>query len=709
MFGGGGLDDLVARLRLDTTDFDSGVGRVEGTLGRVGGAIGGLVKTGALALGAAGVAAGGFGLKTAASMEQAQIAFETMLGSADAAGVFLKDLQKFAAKTPFEFPELQTAASSLVSVGISADKVIPIMTSLGNATSGMGTGSEGVKRATVALQQMSAAGRITGEDLNQLRDAGIPVFDLLAAATGKSKEEVAQLAQTGKLGKKEMEQLFSALETGKGLERFSGLMDKQSTSLSGLFSTLKDNVTMSLSTMVTPAIPAIKRGLEGAGSAIQQLMGGITGNVESMDQSARPKLELFGLGLRALGQAFRDPDVTSDGFVGSMERVGVALRRAADFIRSDVVPALRDFGGWAQEHVVPALESLGRFVVGSVIPALSSLWKFTRDNILPVLQGVATFVADKVVPALSDLGGKVLTGLRDAFDKISQKIEENRPQLEQLLGAFRDVWGFIADNVVPIVGTVLREALERAGDTIGKLITGVGWMVDAFNKVSPALGNLVGFAAQAFSLFLRGALGAFDGIISGAAKALGWVPGLGDKLKDANKAFDAFKSEALGSLDAVAQAAYGLGKNTAQGYAAGLADRQAVASVAGNASNLGKVASTALKRNLESNSPSKLFARIGVDTGKGYGIGLVDSVRYVTAAVGRISDAATSGLTGLTVPASLTPTVTAARAVTGTGSAAASSGPLYSFGDVVLQGTQATPEELMREVGWHARMASMGA
>ena len=39
------------------------------------------------------------------------------------------------------------------------------MTSLGNATSGMGTGSEGVQRATVALQQMAAAGRITGEDL----------------------------------------------------------------------------------------------------------------------------------------------------------------------------------------------------------------------------------------------------------------------------------------------------------------------------------------------------------------------------------------------------------------------------------------------------------------------------------------------------------------------------------------------------------------
>jgi tape measure domain-containing protein len=218
-------------------------------------------KAAGLALGGAAISAGIFGLKTASNMEQARISFTTMLGSAQKADKFLRQLQKFAASTPFEFPELQTAASSLISAGFEAKKVIPIMRTLGDVTSGMGTGSEGVKRATIALQQMSAAGRITGEDLNQLRDAGVPVFDLLAKATGKSKAEVVKLAQAGKLGKREMDQLFKALETGKGLERFNGLMEKQSKSLAGLFSTLKDNVSMSLANLVTPAIPAIKTGL----------------------------------------------------------------------------------------------------------------------------------------------------------------------------------------------------------------------------------------------------------------------------------------------------------------------------------------------------------------------------------------------------------------------------------------------------------------
>ena len=162
----------------------SHVGKVAGVVGKVGAAAG-VAVAGAAAAGVAGLgllagAGLAMGTKVAAGNEQAEISFTTMLGSAEKAGAFLKDLQAFAAKTPFEFPELQTAASSLISAGIEADKVIPIMTTLGDVTSGMGTGSEGVKRATIALQQMSAAGRITGEDLNQLRDAGIPVYDLLA-------------------------------------------------------------------------------------------------------------------------------------------------------------------------------------------------------------------------------------------------------------------------------------------------------------------------------------------------------------------------------------------------------------------------------------------------------------------------------------------------------------------------------------------------
>jgi tape measure domain-containing protein len=256
-----------------------GIGRMARTAGRVGlYAVAGL---GTAIVSATGYAAT-FGIKTAASMETARIAFSTMLGSGKKADAFLKDLSAFAAKTPFEFPELQTAASSLISAGIEANKVIPIMTTLGDVTSGMGTGAEGVQRATVALQQMNAAQKVNAEDLNQLRDAGIPVYDLLAASMGKTKEEVAKMAAAGTLGAEGLDAIMKGLETGKGLERFTGLMEKQSASLEGVASTFKDTLGMGLAKALEPAVPILKDMTAGASELVADGMGPLQDGVANV-------------------------------------------------------------------------------------------------------------------------------------------------------------------------------------------------------------------------------------------------------------------------------------------------------------------------------------------------------------------------------------------------------------------------------------------
>jgi tape measure domain-containing protein len=244
--------------------FDAMAGGAGRLAARVGGTLVSAVKYGTAGLVAMTGAAVVLGVRTAASMETAAIGFETMLGSGRKARKFLDDLKTFAASTPFEFPELVSASSSLISAGIDAGKVIPIMRTLGDVTSGMGTGSEGIQRATIAIQQMTAAGKVNAEDLNQLRDAGIPVYDLLAAAIGKTKSEVVALASSGDLGGDVLAKMMHALETGKGLERFSGLMEKQSQTLTGVWSTLKDTVQMGLADALQPAIPILKQITTGA-------------------------------------------------------------------------------------------------------------------------------------------------------------------------------------------------------------------------------------------------------------------------------------------------------------------------------------------------------------------------------------------------------------------------------------------------------------
>jgi len=70
------------------------------------------------AVGVAAGAAGVMGIKSADDYQQARIAFETMLGSADKARVMLTDLSKFAQKTPFELPQLVDGAKQILAYGL---------------------------------------------------------------------------------------------------------------------------------------------------------------------------------------------------------------------------------------------------------------------------------------------------------------------------------------------------------------------------------------------------------------------------------------------------------------------------------------------------------------------------------------------------------------------------------------------------------------
>lgn len=224
----------------------------------------GIMQLGAASVIAMGIATGAvakFALETAAANETAQISFEVLLGSATKALHFLDELKAFAAATPFELPELRSAASRLLAVGVETKKIIPLLTRLGDATAAMGTGSFGIERAVYALQQMSQAGKVSLEDINQLTDAGIPALDALSAKLGIT---VSKLREQISAGKIKPEQLFDAILTGAGktFPKLNGMMARQSTTLAGLWSSFKDNAGQSLAKFAEPAIPGIKKVLD---------------------------------------------------------------------------------------------------------------------------------------------------------------------------------------------------------------------------------------------------------------------------------------------------------------------------------------------------------------------------------------------------------------------------------------------------------------
>lgn len=187
-----GVNGLLSRLR---GGLAAGLRMTAAGLRTV--AVGAGLATAALTVAAG--AAVGFGVKTAASMEQAQIAFTTMLGSAQEAQKFLSDLQALAATTPFEFPDLVKGSQRLLAMGFAARDVIPTLTAIGDAVAGLGGGAAEIQQVVTAIGQMQAKGKVQGDELLQLTEVGIPALRILAAQYGVTTAEMEEMVSAGKV------------------------------------------------------------------------------------------------------------------------------------------------------------------------------------------------------------------------------------------------------------------------------------------------------------------------------------------------------------------------------------------------------------------------------------------------------------------------------------------------------------------------------
>jgi tape measure domain-containing protein len=332
------------------------------------------------AAGLAGVAAIGMGVKFDAAMEQATQGFTTMLGSAQKAKTFLDGLQKFAASTPFEFPELVKASQRMIAFGFQAKDVIPTLTAIGDTAAGLGAGAEGVNQIVGAIGQMQAKGKIQSDELLQLTEVGVPALRILANQFGVSTSKMQEMVTDGVVpASKAIPLLLSGMEKGtKGAAgqttAFAGLMKRQSTTLIGVWSNFVDVANKRLGQLVAPALPYVKTALSGLTGIMQNGLGGLVSN-------------------KSVGTA-----------VAAIKSAAGSVRT---FITGSVLPSLRnlrtalgptfhDVAGLVSATLLPALRTFGGVLTGVVGPALRSVTGFLADHkvaLEAILAGVAAGLA----------------------------------------------------------------------------------------------------------------------------------------------------------------------------------------------------------------------------------------------------------------------------------------------------------------------------
>lgn len=194
-------------------------------------------------------------LATSSKFEQWNVAFETMLGSSEKASKLMAELTDFAKKTPFNTTEVVEYSKRLLAMGVSMEDVIPTMESLGNIAAGVGT--DKLPQLVLAFGQVKAAGHLTGMELRQFTEAGVPLLDELSKSFGKSTGEIQKMISNGQIGFPAVQQALGNL-TGEG-GRFFNLMEKQSQTLGGMWSNVVDTFTQVAKKLGDALAPAAKK------------------------------------------------------------------------------------------------------------------------------------------------------------------------------------------------------------------------------------------------------------------------------------------------------------------------------------------------------------------------------------------------------------------------------------------------------------------
>lgn len=419
-------------------------------------------KRAATALTLAGTAAAGFAIKSAADFEQTRIGLENMLGSADKARVLLKDISKFAAETPFEFPELAQATRQLVAFGFTGEEAFETMKQLGNVSAAVGAP---INDLAYLMGTLRAQGRAFTIDIRQFAMRGIPIYEYLGKVLNKNTQEITAMIEAGQIGFPEVQKAFTLL-AGEG-GKWGDTMARQSKSLSGLFSTLKDT----LGQTARELIGITQEGDIKEGSAFALLRDAVASLIKNL-----PTL------IAQLKEIVRD-------IIPQLKQWASNVAEVARQIAEYLGPKIGELWGVIQAKLLPTLERLWRDVLQPLIPVIGTVLVIAIGaaiDILARLISISTGVINiwlNLIQWAKNTGQTVVNVFQWIMDKGNQlKAWFNglHPAIrgamvgvaDALMGPFDEAFRFIISNAERAVSAVNRLRSASGGGGGSNLVRG---------------------------------------------------------------------------------------------------------------------------------------------------------------------------------------------------------------------------------------------
>lgn len=517
---------------LDQSGAVNGMGKMGNKLSSMGSGIasgiGSIFKGTAVAIGAVGTAIVGLGASAVsynADMEQYATSFEVMTGSAEKSKEIMTELKQLGAATPFEFTDLAKATQTLMAFGFSADDAVSQFKVLGDISQG---DAGKLDTFTQALGKMNSSGKVQLDTLNMMIDQGFNPLNIISQKTGKSMTELYDDVSKGKIS---VDQIKDAMVTATSEGgQFYQSMDKQSQTLKGRLSTLKDNFqqltgaifegatadTGNIISLATDWVAQLQTAFETGGiDQLSSTIGTVLSQAIGMAVQALPGLADLATNLivnfvNSLSQTASTVDFGTiiSTIVISMAKIGESFVFLGISIIDSIISGMQNSGGSVLSGIsyfidtvlediavfAPDLLNSGIQMILSFVNGMSSGFSAGVPDLLTrvidIVSSLATVILNNL-PQIVDTGIQLITslatGLIDALPTLIQKAPDI---ILGLINAFVDAAPKIGEAAIKLIFYLAKTLVESIPDlvvAVAKIIVG---LVNAFGTLAEKFGDV---------------------------------------------------------------------------------------------------------------------------------------------------------------------------------------------------------------------------
>lgn len=413
---------VVIETDLDKSGFESGLDKIKSIAEKgfkaVASAVG-LVSTamaGALAN----------GVKYNSQIEQLQTSFEVMTGSADKASEIIQKLKDVGAKTPYELKGLAQTAQILMQYGFTADEAYDATVNLGDIAQGS---AEKMNSIALAFGQMSSLGKVTMQDIKQMINAGFNPLQAIAEMTGETMQEVTARYEEEAISVEEVTKAmqYASSESGK----FYQSMEKQSKTVAGQISTLKDNfdsltgtlsqgLSQAISGQALPALNDLMAGMEkaftedGIEGLAKATGDGIANILTSLTKEAPKFIDVAVNIIENLINGLNDntPQIAESAFLIIRKLIDSLLKMTPNLLEIGITLLLELIKGIADTipELIPTIIEVITQIIEVILANLDKIILAGIDILIAVIEGIIEAIP-KLIEALPRIINSIVVAL----------------------------------------------------------------------------------------------------------------------------------------------------------------------------------------------------------------------------------------------------------------------------------------------------------